>query len=112
MCSNRPKGEQKIAQALRPGKIYGKKIALKGRQTFGRYSQEITFVKSNSMAFQKTRNLFSYKNLRAQLGAKETGPSNVTQHISALQANPPFGRPFRAIPLCVWFPGLKPWAIL
>ena len=23
-----------------------------------------------------------------------------------------FGRPFRAISLCVWFPGLKPWAIL
>jgi hypothetical protein len=25
---------------------------------------------------------------------------------------PLFGRPFRAIPLRVWFPGLKPWAIL
>ena len=24
----------------------------------------------------------------------------------------PFGRPFRAISLCVSFPGLKPWAVL
>ena len=23
----------------------------------------------------------------------------------------PFGRPFRAISLCVSFPGLKPWAV-
>jgi hypothetical protein len=51
--SNRPKGEQRTAQALRPGKAYGKKIALKGRPTSGRYSQEITFGKTDSMAFQK-----------------------------------------------------------
>jgi len=32
-----------------------KKIALKGRPTSGRYSQKLTFVKSDSMAFQKQK---------------------------------------------------------
>ena len=70
---HRPKGEQRIAQAFRPGKAYGTKIALKGRPTFGRYSKKVTFVKSDPSAFQKLTNLFWYKNLQAQLGVKETG---------------------------------------
>jgi len=41
---NRPKGENRTAQAFRPGKVYEKKIALKGRPTSGRYSQKVTFV--------------------------------------------------------------------
>ena len=38
---NRPKGEQRIARAFRPGKAYERKIALKGRPTSGRYYQKV-----------------------------------------------------------------------
>jgi hypothetical protein len=71
---HRPKGEQRIAQAFRPGKAYGKKIALKGRPTFERYFEKVTFVKRGSITFSETTNLFWHKNLRAQLGERETGP--------------------------------------
>jgi hypothetical protein len=34
-----------------------------------------------------------------------------SQHIFCAAAGPRFGRPFRAMSLCVSFPGLKPWAV-
>ena len=43
--SNRPKGAQRISQALSPGKAYGKKIALKGRPTSGRCFQGDSVVR-------------------------------------------------------------------
>jgi hypothetical protein len=94
-CFNRPKGEQRIAQALRPGKAYGKKIALKGRPTSGRYSQEVTFVKRASMAFRELTNLFWYKNLRAHFGAKATEPSNVLTTYLCVGSQSPVRTPFQ-----------------
>jgi hypothetical protein len=83
-CSNRPKGEQRIAQAafatlrrarrlhsvrpgesaatkalrsraFRPGKAYGKKIALKGRPTFGRYPQKGNLRQTRLDGISRTR---------------------------------------------------------
>ena len=85
-CPNRPKGEQRIAQAFRPGKAYEKKIALKRRPTFGRYSQKVTFQKA-------TRWHFRNKNLRAQSGARETGHqmcNNISLGWRSISVRPPF----------------------
>jgi len=93
-----PEGRKQNSPGLQAWEGLRKKIALKGRQTSGRYSQNVTFVKSDSMAFQK-------QNLRVQLGAKETGPSNVITTYLCVGRQSLFGRPFRASPLCVRPPG-------
>jgi hypothetical protein len=85
--------EQRIAQALRPGKAYGKKIALKGRPTSGRYSQEVTFVKSDSIAFQKLRSLLVIKS--AGTIRKETGSSNVITTYLCVGGQSPVRTPFQ-----------------
>jgi len=92
---HRPKGEQRIPQAFRPGKAYGKKIALKGRPTFERYSQKRTFAKRDWITFSETPYLFWRKNLRAQLGERETGPSiPITTYLCVCGL---FGRPREAV---------------
>ena len=70
-CSDRPKGEHRTAQGFSPGKMSPRKS--RGRPTSLCYSQKVTPSKADRMESQKLANLVWYKNLRVQLGAKETG---------------------------------------
>jgi hypothetical protein len=51
-----------------PGKTAPRGIALKGRPRVGHYSQRITFVESDSMAFQKLTKLFLIRKFVVMLG--------------------------------------------
>ena len=75
------------AQAFRPGKAYEKKIALKGRPTSGCYSQKITFVKSDSMTFQKQKSACT---IRCERDRAIKYSNNISMGWCSIPVRPPF----------------------
>ena len=84
---HRPKGENRTAQAFRPGKAYEKKIALKGPPTSGRYAQKVAFVKSDSMAFQKQK---SAGTIRCERDWAIKHNNNISLRWQPVPVRPPF----------------------
>lgn len=92
LCSNRPKGEQRIAQAFRPGNKTNHELALKAE-------------KGGRLALAQRQDM----KLRIFNGAAHFAPHCV-RHL--LYEGPAALSAVRAILLGAGFPGLKAWALL
>ena len=96
VCFRSPEGRRENSPGLQPWEGLRKESRPERAADFRAYSQKVTFVKSDSMAI-------SEKKQRAQLGAKETGPSNVITTYLYVAGQSLFGRPREAdLPECRW----------